>query len=104
MPAFGMIIPIANDKICVRHLYANFKDAVGHRGVALKNKLWATTSAYTEVEFTAHMDELKRMSSDAHEYLNKINPRGWSRAWFSVLPYMLMMTCLKLLIQMSHNL
>jgi hypothetical protein len=38
---------------------------MGHRGVVLKDKLWAATSAYTEGEFIAHMDELKRMNNDS---------------------------------------
>jgi len=30
--------------------------------VALKDKLWVAACRYTEVEFNAHMQELKRMS------------------------------------------
>jgi hypothetical protein len=29
------------------------------------------------------MDELKNMNSDAFEYLHKIDPSVWSRAWFT---------------------
>jgi hypothetical protein len=68
MPAFEEVIPNVDHKICVRHLYANFRDIGGHRGVALKEKLWAAASTYTE--------------GDAFEYLHKIDPSAWSRAWF----------------------
>jgi len=51
--------------------------------MALKEKLWTAASAYTEGEFLRVMDELKKMKSNAHEYLNKIDPSTWSRAWFA---------------------
>uniref|UniRef100_A0A2N9J5M7 CCHC-type domain-containing protein n=1 Tax=Fagus sylvatica TaxID=28930 RepID=A0A2N9J5M7_FAGSY len=66
------------DRACVRHIYANFRDS-GHRGKALKDKLWAAASAYTEFEFDAHMAELKKLSPLAYEYLSKILVAMWSR-------------------------
>jgi hypothetical protein len=45
-------------------------------------KMKGIACAYTEVEFNAHMQELKRMSLAAFEYLDKIDPSGWSRVWF----------------------
>jgi hypothetical protein len=54
--------------------------------VALKERLWAAASAYTEADFRHHMEELKKMNVDAFEYLDKIDPSGWSRAWFSDYP------------------
>jgi hypothetical protein len=85
MPTFEDVIPMADHRVCVRHLWANFRDE-GHRGVALKDKLWAAACAYTKAEFNAHMQELKRMSPAAFEYLDKIDPSGWSRAWFHDYP------------------
>jgi hypothetical protein len=67
MPAFDVVMPTTDHRICVRHLYANFRDIRGNRGVALKKKLWAIASAYTEGEFLRVMDEPKKMKSDAHE-------------------------------------
>jgi hypothetical protein len=86
MPAFEKVMPNSDHRICVRHLYANFRDNGGHRGVALKDKLWAAASAYTEEEFRRHMEELKGLNEDAYEFLNKIDPSMWSRAWFSEFP------------------
>jgi hypothetical protein len=83
MPAFDYVMPTVDHRICVRHLYANYRDIGGHRGIALKEKLWAAASAYTEGDFLRVMGELKRMKSDAHEYLAKIDPSTWSRAWFA---------------------
>jgi hypothetical protein len=67
MPAFEDVILMADHRVCVRHLWANFRDE-GHRG----DKLWAAACAYTKAEFNAHIQELKRMSPVAFEYLDKI--------------------------------
>lgn len=77
MPAFEEVIPNVDHRICVRHLYANFRDIGGHRGVILKEKLWAAFSAYTEGDFMSVMDELKNMNNDAFEYLHKIDASAW---------------------------
>lgn len=83
MPTFDYVMPTVDHRICVRHLYANYKDIGVHRGIALK-ELWATASAYTEGDFLRVIGELKRMKSDTHEYLAKIDPSTWSRAWFAM--------------------
>jgi len=92
IPSFDDVIPTTDHRICVRHLYANFWDKE-FRGVALKELLWATTSAYTEVEFKYHMDEIKRLNLVAFEYLEKIDPSGWSRTWFSDYPKCVRPSC-----------
>ncbi|XP_062152008.1 uncharacterized protein LOC133860409 [Alnus glutinosa] len=47
IPSFDTVIPMADHRICVRHLYANFQDN-GFRGVALKELLWKAALSYTE--------------------------------------------------------
>jgi hypothetical protein len=83
MPAFELIMPRVDHMICVRHLYANFKDIGDHRGLALKEQLWAAASSYTEYEFNDHMAVLKKMNEGAYEFLNEVDPSTWCRAWFS---------------------
>jgi hypothetical protein len=83
MPALDTVIPLADRRICVRHLYANFRDLKGHKGLALNEKLWAVATAYTPHEFTARMEELKKLSEPAYNYLVNIDPSGWSRAYFN---------------------
>jgi hypothetical protein len=85
IPSFDVVIPTADHRICVRHLYANFRDK-GFRGVALKELLWAAASAYTDIEFRYHMEEIKKLNPAAFEYLEKIDPSGWSRSWFNDYP------------------
>jgi hypothetical protein len=83
--SFDIVIPMADHRICVRHLYANFRDN-RFRGAALKELLWKASSSYTEVDFRIHMEEIKRISPDAFDYLDKVDPSGWSRARFSESP------------------
>lgn len=66
VPAFDQVIPSADHRFCVCHLYANFRDA-GHRGITLKEKLWRVTTMYTKAEFIKKMDELKGLSELAHD-------------------------------------
>jgi len=82
VPSFDVVMPMADHRICVRHLYANFRDK-GFRGVALKELLWNAASSYTEVDFRFQMEEIKKVNPDAFDYLDKIDPSRWSRAWFS---------------------
>jgi hypothetical protein len=46
------VCPNAEHRICVRHLYANFRND-GHRGVLLKDLLWRVAASYTQNEFYA---------------------------------------------------
>ena len=67
-----MVLPGGDRRFCVRHLYANYRDS-GHRGLALKDKLWAAASAYTETDFFKEMDELKNISEYAYNYLMNVD-------------------------------
>jgi len=83
--SFDVVMPMTDHRICVRHLYANFRDK-GFRGVALKELLWKAASSYTKVDFRFQMEEIKKVNPDAFDYLDKIDPSRWSRAWFSDYP------------------
>jgi hypothetical protein len=86
VPSFELVALGTEHRICCRYLYANYRD-VGHKGLALKDKLWTVAAAaYTEAEWTREMEELKSISPDAYEYLSNIDPSTWSRAWFSTFP------------------
>ena len=58
MPTLNEVLPMADHRYCVRHLYANFRNE-GHKKITLKDMLWGAASAYTEGEFTAYMEGLK---------------------------------------------
>jgi hypothetical protein len=52
----------------------------------LKEKLWSAAATYTEAEWSIEMEELKGISPDAYDYMSKIDPSTWSKAWFSTFP------------------
>jgi hypothetical protein len=56
-----VVFPGGDHRFCVRHLYANYRDS-GHRGLVLKDKLWAAAAAYIEADFFTEMKELKNIS------------------------------------------
>ncbi|GMY29119.1 Transposase, MuDR, plant [Fagus crenata] len=82
---FKKFIPTADHRICVRHLYANFRDR-GHRWKALKDKLWETVVACTKTEYLAAMEELKKIDEAAYNYLDTMDQCMWSRAYFVSMP------------------
>jgi len=82
VPSLDSVASNAEHRICCRHLYANYRDA-GHKGLALKDKLWGAAAAYTEAEWRREMEELNEISPDAYDYLSKIDPSTWARSWFS---------------------
>ncbi|XP_042939508.1 uncharacterized protein LOC122274541 [Carya illinoinensis] len=71
--------------ICVKHLYANFRDA-SHRGVDLKEKLWQAATTYTKRDFGVAMEELKALSQPAYDYLKVIDPSQWTKSSFNTFP------------------
>jgi hypothetical protein len=87
VPSLEVVAPGAEHRICCRHLYVNYRD-VGHKGLALKDKLWTADAAYTEAEWTREMEELKSISPDVdvYEYLSKIDPSTWLKGWSSTFP------------------
>lgn len=94
-------------RICVTHLYANYKDE-GHRGMALNDKLWVVATTYTEADFYKEMREIRGISNDTYEYLAKIDLSTWSRAWFNTfLKWDLLVKnlyeCFNAYILMSHD-
>ena len=49
----------------------------------LKDLLWQVAASNTKVGFYRVMDEIKRISKDAHAYLEKLDPNTWCRGWFN---------------------
>ena len=82
LPSLEQVCLQSEHRICVRHLYANFKGE-GHWGVLLKDLLWQAPASYTKVEFYRVMDGIKRISKDAHAYLEKVDPNTWCWSWFN---------------------
>ncbi|GJY65575.1 hypothetical protein Tco_0467813, partial [Tanacetum coccineum] len=56
------------------------------KGGDYKEMLWRCATSTTIVKFEKHMDELKNYNKKAHEWLSKIPPQHWSKAYFSGIP------------------
>lgn len=65
------------DLHCVRHLHANCKSK-GWKGQEFKAELYGCARACTQSHFDFHMANIKRMYTEAHKYLDKIDSAGWS--------------------------
>jgi hypothetical protein len=75
------MLPSAPHRICMRHMYANFRGD-GYKRLVLKDKLWKAVAAYTINGFNREMTELKKLSPTAHDCVEKIDPHIWARAFF----------------------
>ncbi|CAL9006347.1 unnamed protein product [Prunus brigantina] len=81
IPAMQTVLPNAEHRMCVRHLYNNFRGQ--HTGLALKHLLWATARATTLPWWEAEMDNLKREDADAWGWLIERPAKNWSRSHFA---------------------
>ena len=57
-----------------------------HKGETLKNDLWACARSTSIPEWNKNMDQLKEDSPGAYEWLEKMPPKTWVRAFFSDFP------------------
>nr|XP_011462203.1 PREDICTED: uncharacterized protein LOC101310015 [Fragaria vesca subsp. vesca] len=79
--AFKIVVPMANHRWCVRHLYENFKKL--HKGKALKDLLWSAARAPNNAKFETEMMKLKKLSKAAYNWLIGKDPRRWARCRFT---------------------
>lgn len=75
------MMPNADHRVCVRHLYSNFK--AQFKGKELKDAMWRAASASTVKEFEYHMNFINGLDENASEWLSKVPPATWSRSHFS---------------------
>ena len=68
-------------RLCVRHLYGNWRKRFA--GEQLKEALWRAARANTMPEFNRAMDHLKMLSVPAWEEMRQYAPGMWSRAGYS---------------------
>ncbi|KAK9911852.1 hypothetical protein M0R45_035737 [Rubus argutus] len=79
--AIQELMPGAEHRHCVRHLYNNFK--AKHPGEGLKQSLWNAARSSTKVWYNKHMDEMKTLSEEAWQWFEDKNPEHWTRSHFS---------------------
>ncbi|CAL9012617.1 unnamed protein product, partial [Prunus brigantina] len=80
IPAIETLLPTAEHRMCVRHLYSNFRTEYG--GLALKNILWVAARATTITWYEAEMDKMKEQDEEAWKWLKKRPAKNWSRSHF----------------------
>ncbi|CAM8907539.1 unnamed protein product [Rhodiola kirilowii] len=71
---------LSKGRICVRHMYENFKKT--WPGLRFKELVWKAARAYTAMEFNAAMEEIKKMDVRAYNYLMKEEVVTWARHRF----------------------
>ncbi|XP_052734198.1 uncharacterized protein LOC128196726 [Vigna angularis] len=82
--AIQELLPRAEQRYCLRHLYANFRKRFG--GQVLKNLMWsAATTTYPQA-WEREMLKIKEVNVEAYKYLIAIPPRFWSRSRFTGQP------------------
>ncbi|GKB96929.1 hypothetical protein Tco_0983066 [Tanacetum coccineum] len=81
VPTIAKLFPAAEHRFCVRHINENMN--ITWKGGDYKEMLWKCATSTTVVRFEKNMAELKNYNKKAHEWLSKIPPEHWSRAYFS---------------------
>jgi len=78
------VFPDAEHRFCVRHLYSNFQQHF--KGEILKNQLWICARSTTIMEWNNNMEHMKTLNKDAYDWLEKMPPNTWVKAFFSEYP------------------
>lgn len=65
---FDIMIPHADHRFCVRHMYANFKERF-KVGKLVKDIIWRVTSIYNERDFKCAMGHFDHTNKEAYEWL-----------------------------------
>ncbi|XP_021747335.1 uncharacterized protein LOC110713178 [Chenopodium quinoa] len=88
LEAFENVVPKAETRYCVRHIWSNFKQQF--QGSLFKELFWNVARAYThyynaygQTDFEVAMESINFLSEEAYDYLANIPPQHWSRHAFS---------------------
>lgn len=84
IPAVQQVFPESEHRFCVRHLYSNFQ--LQFKGEVPKNQLWACARSSSVQEWNKNMDVMRNLNKSAYEWLEKLPPNTWVRAFFSEFP------------------
>jgi len=81
--AVSAVFPEAENRECMRHLYANFMKH--YTGDVFTTHLYPAARSYTEGLFKWHMQKIYDFAPDAIQYLQDYHNRIWYRCGFSEL-------------------
>ncbi|XP_021854885.2 uncharacterized protein [Spinacia oleracea] len=77
LEAIKTVTPQANNRFCVRHIWANFK--LNFTRTLFKDLFWDAARATTFMDFEIAMESIRFLDEDAWSYLDDIQPTHWSR-------------------------
>ncbi|CAL9013608.1 unnamed protein product [Prunus brigantina] len=75
--AFEDIVPNAETRFCVRHLWDNFNKT--YKGKVLRDQLWTCARATNVACFKYQMEVMKTLDSNAWKWLAEKPPTQWTR-------------------------
>ncbi|GJU51850.1 pentatricopeptide repeat-containing protein [Tanacetum coccineum] len=75
-------LPNSKHGKCTKHIYANFKKKF--RGIQLQKLFWHAASCIVPQLFYSKMEEMKKINSEAYDYLIGRDPNSWSSAFFNL--------------------
>ncbi|XP_072062329.1 uncharacterized protein [Arachis hypogaea] len=84
IPAMEQVMPGVHHRFCAMHIWANFTKR--WKDKQLKGAVWECCRATTVTEFEATMMRLKGINNAAWEYLDRLDPKTWTKAHFSEWP------------------
>jgi hypothetical protein len=79
--ALEELMPSLEHRYYVKHLHANLKRK-GFKRKKYKDALWGAARAPKETQFKYYLEVIKGMEQGAYNYLEKVNPKMWSRHAF----------------------
>lgn len=77
--AIEHLMPNAEHKHCLRHLYNNFR--LKHKGIALKRLMFEAGKETRECDFVKVMEKTKVVDEAAYQWCQARNSVRWSRAF-----------------------
>ncbi|XP_025684790.1 uncharacterized protein [Arachis hypogaea] len=84
IPAMQQVMPGVHHHFCAMHIWNNFTKR--WKDKKLKGAVWECCRATTTQEFKVAMLRLQWINTGAWEYLNKLDPKQWTKAHFSEWP------------------
>ncbi|XP_072056231.1 uncharacterized protein [Arachis hypogaea] len=84
IPAMKQVMPGVHHQFCAMHIWANFTKR--WKDKQLNGTVWECCRATTVTEFGATMMRLKEINNAAWEYLDRLDPKTWTKAHFSEWP------------------
>ncbi|XP_072076472.1 uncharacterized protein [Arachis hypogaea] len=84
IPAMERVMPGVHYRFCAMHIWANFTKR--WKDKQLKGAVWECCRATTVTKFEAVMMRLKEINNVAWEYLDRLDPKTWTKAHFSEWP------------------